>query len=297
MQKVILSNSGDFLKYHYSDDFLPLFAKFPDGEISIDFSGLDFSAPSFLIIQSFFKSSDAIVELLLAIDTISRNSSKPINILLSYLSYSRQDREISNTMPISAKVIADLLSHQNVATISIVDLHSSQIQGFFSKPCFNILLQDFFFEHIKKNFDLSQSIIVSADIGGAKNARQIANKLGINSAIVEKVRPKAGHSIAMSIIGNVTDKNCILIDDIIDTAGTLCNAADILMEGGAKSVVAYASHGLFSNPAFERVEQSHITKIFISNTLPLQCSSSKIVQLNVIDFVLNQISEKIANFS
>lgn len=295
MQKIILSNARTFIGSHSREDFLPSISKFADGEIALDFTSLDFSAQSFLVVQSLFGSSDAILELLFAIDVISRNSSRPINILLPYLSYSRQDREISKTSPISAKVVADLLS-RNVTSVSIVDLHSPQLQGFFQKPCFNISLQDIFLADIQKSFDLSTSVIVSADIGGAKNAHQIATKLGIESAVVEKVRPKAGVSKALSIIGDIVGKTCILIDDIIDTAGTLCNAGDILHKNGAKSVIAYASHGLFSGDAIKKIEVSGISKVFVSNTVPVPDVSEKIIQFDVSKFVLEKTCEQLTHF-
>ncbi len=305
MQYINLPNSGDFCRVTNSVDsssqfFTPKVSRFSDGEISIDFSDFDFSARSKIaIVQSLFASESALVELLLAIDVVNRNTGILPNILLTYFSYARQDREISPQAPISAKVIADLISSQKIATISIVEPHSAQIQGFFNKPCFNISLEDFFVHHILQLFNASDIVICAADIGGAKSARKISEKIGCTSAIVEKVRPQAGVSFAMSLIGSVSGKICIIVDDIIDTAGTLCNAADMLMEHGAKSVIACASHGIFSGQAFERIEKSSMEAVFVSNTIFRGDSSAgtvKIKPINVSKFVLNEFERRILNF-
>jgi ribose-phosphate pyrophosphokinase len=248
---ISLPNVGDFFT---SPTFFPNFSSFSDGEISLDFSGFDFSNKPLTLVQSFFRSESSITQLMLAIDVVSRNTQALPHILLTYMSYTRQDREISQFSPISARVIANLISAQQIATVSIVDLHSPQIQGFFTKPCFNIGLEDFFLSHIISNFDTQNIVICAADIGGAKSARKISQKIGCESAIVEKIRPKAGVSQALSLIGSVSGKICIVVDDIIDSAGTLCNAADILMHHGASAVFAYATHGVFSGSAFDRIE-------------------------------------------
>lgn len=292
MCTVTLSGAHSFLS---DRAFCPIRKSFSDGEISLDFSAIDFSAKSFTIVQSLFGSSDFLLELLFAIEIISRNSSAPIHILLPYMAYSRQDREISKYHPISSKVIADVLSSQKVSTISVVDLHSPQIQCFFQKPCFNISLKDFFLNHIRSNFDITNVVICSADIGGAKAARLIADELGTESAIVEKVRSAPGVSKAMCVVGNVKGKVCIIIDDIIDSAGTLSNAANIIKSHGAVSVIAYATHGVFSGKAFENIANSTLEKVFVSNTIP-SVSSSKIKSLDASDFILEGVKKRIQYF-
>jgi len=297
MEAIILSNARH-LGFKNSGLASVSFANtthFSDGELSVELNNTNFNANSFLVVQSLFGSSQSILELLFTIDAITRNTSKPIHLLIPYLSYSRQDRHITQTSPISAKVIADLLSPK-VQTISIANLHAPQIQGFFHKPCFDIPFEDFFISHIKQNFETSQTVIVSADIGGAKNARKIAQMLQVESAIVEKQRTQANVSQALSIVGEVKNKDCILIDDIIDTAGTLCNASQILHENGAKSITAYATHGIFSGKAFERIANSKITNIFVSNTIPLQESSAKITEIDCSHHIIQQTLHKLTAF-
>ena len=293
MKYISLSNSGDFIKSPLS--YNPAKSLFSDGEISLDFHGYNFLNEPIVLIQSLFGDSSNLLELLFAIDVINRNTSFKPHILLPYISYSRQDREISQFSPISAKVIAKIISMQEISSVSIVDLHSPQIQGFFEKPCFNILLEDFFLKHIMQYYDIKNVAIVSADIGGAKTARKIAEKLGCVSAIVEKCRPKAGVSYAMSLVGDVSGKICIIIDDIIDSAGTLCNAGDMLMQNGALSVLAYASHGIFSGSAFDKIENSAIQKVFVANTI-IQNAFGKVNVLDSSSFILKKFEEKVKNF-
>ncbi|MFT4967998.1 MAG: ribose-phosphate pyrophosphokinase [Candidatus Deianiraeaceae bacterium] len=294
MQKVFLSN-GQCLSSN-ADDYCPTLTSFSDGEISINLDGLELSKKSFLVIQSLFGSHQNIIELLLSIDVISRNSSAPIHLLIPYLCYSRQDREISQYAPFSGKVIADLLSHKSISTISIVDLHSPQIQGFFQKPCFNILLESFILEHICANYNMQDIAICAADIGGAKFARKIADNLSVESITVEKTRSSAGVSQAVSVVGKPQNKICIIVDDMIDTAGTLCNASDILMKNGAKAVVAYATHGIFSGNALPKINNSSLQNIFVSNTITHASYPSKIIQLNVSDFIINAAIKRIKEF-
>ncbi len=288
-----MPQSGNFCKEFNS--FEAKVSRFSDGEISLSLEGFDFKSQNISIVQSLFGSSSSIIELILLLNAISRNTSTLPNLLLTYFSYSRQDREISQTSPISALAIAQLISSQKIKTVSIVELHSPQVQGFFTQPCFNISLEDFFIAHILQNFDTKNIVICAADIGGAKTARKISEKLACTSAIVEKVRPEAGVSYAMSLVGNVSGKTCIIIDDIIDTAGTLCNASDMLMQNGAKSVIAYASHGIFSGQAFERIERSSISKVFVSNTI-FQENIGKIEKVDVSQFVRSRFEERLKIF-
>lgn len=297
MEIILLSNARH-LGFQNSESLNVSFCetkKFLDGELAIELSKTNFNASSFLVIQSFFGKSDSILELLFTLDVISRNTSKPTHLLIPYLAYSRQDRQITPTSPISAKVIANLIP-KTVQTVSVINLHAPQIQGFFHQPCFDINFEDIFIEHITKRFNTSEIVIVSADIGGAKNARKIAQKIGVESAIVEKQRTQANVSQALYVVGEVKNKHCILIDDIIDTAGTLCNAAQILHENGAKSVTAYATHGIFSGTAFEKIENSYITNIFVSNTIPLIGKSSKIFEIDCTKHLTQKILHKLTAF-
>ncbi len=293
MNYIGLPNSRNFCQS--LNAFEPQVSRFSDGEVSLSLDGFDFSPKKLCVVQSLFGSDSALLELLLTLNTISRNTSTVPHLLLTYMSYSRQDREISQTSPISSLVIAQLLASQKIQTISIVELHAPQVQGFFQQPCFNISLEEFFVSHILQNFKPHDIVICAADIGGAKTSRKISNNLQCSSAIVEKMRPKAGVSHAMSLVGDVQGKVCILIDDIIDSAGTLCNAADMLMQNGAKSVIAYASHGIFSGEAFNRIEKSAITNVFVANTI-CQSNSGKIQVIDASQFVKSQFEAKAINF-
>ena len=293
MQYICLPNSRNFCQSF--NTFEAKVSSFSDGETSVSLDGFDFSSKNITVVQSLFGSNSTLIELILVLNTISRNTSVLPNLLITYFSYSRQDREISQTAPISALVIAQLISSQKIKSVSTVELHSPQVQGFFAKPCFNISLEDLFISHILQNFDVKNIVICAADIGGAKVARKISEKLGCVSAIVEKVRPEAGVSYAMSLVGSVDGRVCIIVDDIIDSAGTLCNASDMLMKNGAKSVVAYASHGIFSGKAFERIERSLISKVFVSNTI-FKESIGKIQVIDSSGFVISKFEERVRNF-
>lgn len=293
MQLISLSNATAF---SHVGDVIALERKtFLDGEINLSLCHVDFSSSSFLLIQSLFGGFDSFLELSLAIDVIRRNSSKPIHLLLPYLSYMRQEREISQYAPISAKVIASLISSQEIQTVSIADLHVPHIQSYFSVPCFNISIMSFILDHIRRSYTTNNFVIVAADIGGAKFARQVANLLNVQSAIIEKERAEPGVSRAMSLTGDVQNKICIIIDDIIDSAGTLCNASNLLQSHGATEIIAYATHGIFSGNALEKIQNSSITKIFVTNTLP-QKQLSKIQYLDISSYIIEQTKEKIKFF-
>lgn len=263
----------------------------------MDFEGIDYSnSQSFVIVQSLFGNTDVILQTIFAIDTISRNSSSNIHLLLTYMSYARQDREITAHAPFSAKVIADILSLQKIRTVSVVDLHSQQTQGFFNVPCFNISLKSLIAEYIRANFTNGSYVILSPDIGGAKLSRQIATILNAESTVVEKIRLAPGVSNAVSVIGNVKDKICIIIDDIIDSANTLCNAADILRQNGALSVFAFATHGIFSGEAQSRIEKSALEKVYVSNTVTKNIETAKIQYFDASDYVISRFEERARGF-
>lgn len=296
MQYIVLPNALGFCG-DMTGAFSPQVSYFADGEISMDLSGIEYTnAHSFTVVQSLFGNSEAILQILFTVNTILRSSSKDVHLLLTYMSYARQDREITKDAPFSAKVIADILSLQQVRTISVIDLHSQQIQGFFSKPCFNISLKSLIAEYIHANFTSGNYVILSPDIGGAKLARQIATILDADSAVVEKIRHAPGISNAVSIIGNVTGKTCIIVDDIIDSAGTLCNAADILKQSGASAVFAFAIHGIFSGEAQSRIAKSALEKVYISNTIARNIETEKIQYFDASKYVISQFEERTHGF-
>ena len=301
MQYVILQNARGFVGESFYA-FTPQTSTFADGEVSVKLDGFDFNDKKpIVLVTSLFGSSNSLIELFFTIDVLSRNTSRPIHLLLTYFAYARQDREISPTAPISASVVAKMISSLPITTVSILDLHSPQIQGFFTKPCFNISIREYFVarqkEIMEKNPEwLPNLIVVAPDVGAAKNSRQIANALGVELAIVEKFRYGPGDSEVMGVVGNVKGKNCLIFDDIIDSAGTLCNAAEMLKKQGAKSVQAFATHGIFSGEAQERIKNSALEKVFISKSISHELTTSKIQCLDVWEFIKPEFEKRVENF-
>jgi ribose-phosphate pyrophosphokinase len=243
--------------------------------------------------------ADSFMELTIMVDALKRSSASRITAVVPYFGYSRQDRRSRLTrVPITAKLAAKMLEAAGVDRILTVDLHADQIQGFFDIPIDNIYAQKVLVEDIlSKNYE--DIVVVSPDVGGVVRARAMAKKLGdANLAIVDKRRPAPNMVKVMNIIGDIENKTCILIDDMIDTAGTLCQAAQVLKEKGAKKVVAYATHAIFSGNATDNIDNSSIDEIVITNTIPLNpeaAKCSKIRQLSIAPIlaeVINRISKE-----
>jgi len=225
------------------------------------------------LIGSTFPPADNLLELLLMIDAAKRASAKSVTVVIPYYGLARQDRKDKPRAPIGAKLVANLLVAAGATRIMTMDLHADQIQGFFEIPVDHLYASSIFIEYIR-SLNLSNLTIASPDMGGAKRAKNYASYLGADVVIAYKERKKANAIEEMFLIGDVTDRNVILMDDMIDTAGTLCKAADILMEKGAKTVRAMASHGVFSGKAFENVEKSQILEVIVTDTIPLKEGSS-----------------------
>jgi len=202
---------------------------------------------------------------------------------MPYYGYARQDRKSGPRTPISAKLIANLISTAGADRALMVDLHAGQIQGFFDIPTDNLFAAPVFIEDIKKKFDNNETIIVSPDVGGVVRARALAKLLDdADLAIIDKRREKENSSQVMNVIGDVQGKTCILVDDIIDTAGTICNAADALKQGGASKVVSYATHAVLSGPAIERISNSELDELIVTDTIPLSENASKLKKIKII---------------
>ncbi len=241
--------------------------KFPDKEIFAEIQENVRGEDVYVVQSTSFPANDHVMELLIIIDALKRGSAKRISAIIPYYGYARQDRKSGPRTPISAKLVANLVSIAGANRALMVDLHAGQIQGFFDIPTDNLFAAPVFIDDIKKKFNVDSTIIVSPDVGGVVRARAIAKRLESDLAIIDKRREKAGISEVMNIIGAVKNKNCILIDDICDTAGTLTNAAFALKNEGAKSVSAYITHGIFSNPAIERINKSPIDKMIITDSI------------------------------
>ncbi len=284
MIKIISGNSNPILAQQVADiTKIPLIkaniSTFLDGEINIDIQESVRGEDIFIIQSTSNPVNNNLVELLIAIDALKRGSAKRITAVIPYFGYARQDRKNSPRTPISAKLVANLLTVAGADRILSVDLHAMQIQGFFDIPVDNLSAKFIFIDDIKTRYkNMENVVIVSPDVGGVVRARGIANILNCEISIIDKRRPKPGISEVMNIIGEIKDKHCILIDDMVDSAGTLCNAANALMERGAKEVLSYATHGVFSGSAIDRIEKSSLTKCICTDTilLPHQPKSDKI---------------------
>ncbi len=271
--------------------------KFPDKEIFVEIQENVRGEDVFVVQSTSFPANDNLMELLIILDALKRGSAQRISAIMPYYGYARQDRKSGPRTPISAKLVANLISIAGADRALMVDLHAGQIQGFFDIPTDNLYAAPVFIKDIKNRLDVSNTIIVSPDVGGVVRARAIAKKVDCDLAIIDKRREKAGISEVMNIIGNVVNKNCLLIDDICDTAGTLTNAAKALKENGAKTVLSYITHGVFSIPAVERINKSPIDKMIITDTIQSTnevMQSSKIEQITIAPLIgeaINRISD------
>ncbi|CAA3707438.1 Ribose-phosphate pyrophosphokinase [Candidatus Portiera aleyrodidarum] len=266
--------------------------KFSDGEISVEIKENVRGKDIFILQSTCVPTNNNLIELILIIDALRRASATRITAVIPYLGYSRQDRRIrSNRVPISAKVIADMIVKAGVNRVMTMDLHSDQIQGFFDVPVDNIYGSPIFIKDIEIQ-KYKNMVIVSPDIGGVVRARSIAKELNVDLSIIDKRRHKKNQTKVMHIIGDIKERTCILIDDITDTASTLCQAAESLKKKGAKYVFAYNTHAILSGNAIENINKSFIDKLIITDTIPLSkkaIASKKIRQLSVSSIIAEAI--------
>ena len=245
--------------------------KFADGEVAVSLYESVRGSDVFIINSTCKPVNDSLVELLVMIDAARRASAGRINAVIPYFGYARQDRKAKARDPISAKLVANMLVAAGADRVLTMDLHASQIQGFFDIPVDHLVGNPIFVDYYAKKFGekCEDMVVVSPDVGSVARARAFAQKLGMNLAIVDKRRQKANQSEVMNVIGDVAGKDCILFDDMVDTAGSLCNAAKAIVEvGGARSVYACASHGVLSGPALDRLNNSVIEEIAFLDTIP-----------------------------
>ena len=258
--------------------------RFSDGEVDIEIQQNVRARDIFVVQPTCAPTNENLMELCIMVDALKRASARRVTAVIPYFGYARQDRRPRSTrVPISARVVANLLEAVGVERLLTMDLHADQIQGFFNIPVDNIyaspvLLSDL---HTKRYNDL---VVVSPDVGGVVRARALAKQLDCDLAIIDKRRPKANVSEVMHVIGEIDGRNCVIMDDMIDTAGTLVKAAEVLKERGAKNVYAYCTHAVFSGPAIARIEASMLDEVVITNTIPLNESGRncrKVRQLSV----------------
>ena len=267
--------------------------RFSDGEVTVEIKQNVRARDVFVVQSTCAPTNENLMELLIMVDALKRSSAERISAVIPYFGYARQDRRPRSTrVPISAKVVANMLQAVGVSSVIMMDLHADQIQGFFDIPVDNIYASPVLLGDLRqKNYD--DLLVVSPDVGGVVRARALAKQLNCDLAIIDKRRPKANVSEVMHVIGDIEGRNCVIMDDMIDTAGTLVKAAEVLKERGAKKVYAYCTHPIFSGPAIERIAQgTALDEVVVTNTIPLseaamQCS--KIRQVSVAPLIAQTI--------
>ena len=261
-----------------------LVGRFSDGEVTVEIRQNVRARDVFVVQSTCNPTSDNLMELLLMVDALKRASARRITAVIPYFGYARQDRRPRSTrVPISAKVVANLLETVGVERVLTMDLHADQIQGFFDIPVDNIYASPVLLADVQSNKH-HNLVVVSPDVGGVVRARALAKQLDCDLAIIDKRRPAANVSEVMHVIGEIDGRTCVIMDDMIDTAGTLVKAAEVLKARGAKRVVAYCTHPVFSGPAVERIKGSQMDEVVITNTIPLSAAAKacgKIRQLSV----------------
>jgi len=270
--------------------------KFADGEIYIEINE-NIRGNSIFLIQSVSSpANDNLMELLLCVDALKRSSAKNITAVIPYFGYARQDRKVAPRTSISAKLVSNLITKAGADRVVTVDLHAGQIQGFFDIPVDNLFATPIFSRHIKKNIKVKNLICVSPDVGGVERTRALARKLDLGIAIIDKRRPAPGKSQVMNVVGNVNNKTCIIVDDIIDSGGTIVNAAQALIDRGAKEVHVYITHGVLSGEAVNKIKNSRIKNLVITDTIDNSNKLKKAKNIEVLS-ICNLLGEAIKRIS
>jgi len=272
--------------------------RFSDSEVFVEINENVRGQDVFVIQPTAFPANETIMELLIILDTLKRASAKRITAVIPYFGYARQDRKPGPRTPISAKLVANLITIAGANRVLTLDLHAGQIQGFFDIPLDNLYAEPVLVKDIKEKYNLKNTAIISPDVGGVVRARAFAKRLDTTLAIIDKRRLKPNESEVLNVIGDVKGKDCIIVDDIVDTAGTLCNASDALMSMGAKSVVAYITHGVLSGPAIERIANSSLKELVITDSI-LQPELTKFKQAKIsvisISALMGEAMKRIAD--
>ncbi|MFZ0558908.1 MAG: ribose-phosphate pyrophosphokinase [Methylovirgula sp.] len=241
--------------------------RFADMEVFVEIQENVRGQDTFVIQSTSFPANDHLMEMLIMIDALRRASARRITAVIPYFGYARQDRKAGPRTPISAKLVANMISRAGADRVLTVDLHAGQIQGFFDIPTDNLFAAPVMVRDIKERTSLNNLMVVSPDVGGVVRARALAKRIDAPLAIVDKRRERAGESEVMNVIGDVNGKTCVLVDDIVDSAGTLCNAADALLRDGARDVYGYITHGVLSGGAVARIDSSHLKELVVTDTI------------------------------
>ena len=288
----LAENIGKYLDMPLADCTVK---KFSDKEIFVEMNENCRGEDVFIIQSTSFPANDNLMELLILIDTLKRASAKRITAVIPYFGYARQDRKTGPRTPITAKLVSNLITNAGADRVLTLDLHAGQIQGFFDIPTDNLYSSPIFIRDIKKNYKKNITF-VSPDVGGITKARDIASQLKSDIAIMDKRRAEPGKSEVMNVIGNVKNKTCIIIDDIVDSGGTLCNAAKAIKKKGAKDIAAYITHGVFSGKAIARISKSPIKRIIVTDSIEATQSAKNSTKINILS-VAPLLSEAIKRIS
>ncbi len=256
--------------------------RFSDGEIFVEIQESVRGFNTYVVQSTCHPVNDSLMELLIMTDALKRSSAKSITAVIPYYGYGRQDRKVQSRVPITAKLVADLLTAAGVNRVISMDLHAGQIQGFFNIPFDHLYAKPVILNHIKSNFDVNNLIVVSPDAGGVERARAYAKRLDCGLAIIDKRRIRPNEAQAMNLIGEVAGKDAIIVDDMIDTAGTLLQAIQVVLDKGALSVSAACSHGVFSGAAFERIRDSKLKEVICTDTIPLSGDLAKVSKVKCL---------------
>jgi len=292
--KVLSKNIAKYLKSKLVNSSI---RKFADGEIYVEINE-NIRGNSIFIIQSISSpANDNLMELLLCIDALKRSSAKNITAVIPYFGYARQDRKVVPRTSISAKLVSNLITKSGADRVVTVDLHAGQIQGFFDIPVDNLFATPIFARHVKRKIKSKKIICVAPDVGGTERARALGKLLNVGLAIVDKRRPKPGQSQVMNVIGDVKDKTCIIVDDIIDSGGTIVNAAKALKARGAKEVYVYITHGVLSGDAVKKIKSSVIKNLVITDTIDNGQKTKNVKNIEVLPIsgLMGEAIKRISN--
>ncbi len=292
--KVLSKNIAKYLKTKLVNSSIK---KFADGEIYVEINE-NIRGNSIFIIQSVSSpANDNLMELLLCIDALKRSSAKNITAVIPYFGYARQDRKVVPRTSISAKLVSNLITKAGADRIVTVDLHAGQIQGFFDIPVDNLFATPIFARHVRKKIKSKKIVCVAPDVGGTERARALGKLLNVGLAIVDKRRPKPGQSQVMNVIGDVKEKTCVIVDDIIDSGGTIVNAAKALKERGAKEVYVYITHGVLSGDAVKKIKNSVIKNLVITDTINNgeKTKNAKNIEVLPISGLMGEAIKRISN--
>ena len=292
--KVLSKNIAKYLKTKLVNSSI---RKFADGEIYIEINE-NIRGNSIFIVQSISSpANDNLMELLLCIDALKRSSAKNITAVIPYFGYARQDRKVVPRTSISAKLVSNLITKAGADRIVTVDLHAGQIQGFFDIPVDNLFSTPIFARHVRKKIKSKKIICVAPDVGGTERARALGKLLNVGLAIVDKRRPKPGQSQVMNVIGDVKNQTCIIVDDIIDSGGTIVNAAKALKARGAKEVYVYITHGVLSGDAVKKIKNSVIKNLVITDTIDNVQKTKNVKNIEVLPIsgLMGEAIKRISN--